>query len=69
MQVKGAFVAGLVVVLLLIPINRWLARCIEAASVGLMAHKDARIKATAELLRGVRQIKASAWEPPFVAHV
>ncbi|KAK9791817.1 hypothetical protein WJX73_008914 [Symbiochloris irregularis] len=68
-QVRGAFVAGLVVVLLLIPANRWLAKRIEAASVGMMAHKDLRIKATAELLRGIRQIKASAWEAPFLSQI
>ena len=68
-QVQAAFLAGLAVVLLLIPLNRWLALRIEAASSSMMGHKDARIKATSELLRGIRQIKAASWEPAFLAQV
>ena len=56
-------------VLLLIPINRALAGRIEAASVTMMAHKDARMRRTGELLRGIRQIKAAAWERCFVSRV
>lgn len=33
----------------------------------MMACKDARIKRMAELLTGIRQIKAAAWEPAFIA--
>lgn len=66
-QVKFAFIAGVAVVLLLIPLNKWLANRIEAASTIMMACKDARIKRMAELLTGIRQIKAAAWEPAFVA--
>ena len=65
-QVQEAFLAGLAVVLLLIPINRALAGRIEAASTTMMAHKDARMRRTGELLRGIRQIKAAAWERCFV---
>ncbi|EIE19385.1 P-loop containing nucleoside triphosphate hydrolase protein [Coccomyxa subellipsoidea C-169] len=68
-QVRVAFLAGLAVVLALIPINRWLARRIEAASAEMMGCKDARIRRTGELLRGIRQIKAAAWEPAFLARV
>lgn len=68
-QVRFAFVAGVGVVLLLIPVNRWLAGRIEAASGSMMACKDARIKRMAELLRGIRQIKAATWEPSFIAKV
>ncbi len=42
MQVKYAFLAGLAVVLLLVPINRWLALKIERASENMMAYKDVR---------------------------
>ena len=37
-----AFLAGLAVVLLLVPVNRWLALKIERASEDMMAYKDAR---------------------------
>ena len=42
LQVKYAFLAGLAVVLLLVPVNRWLALKIERASEDMMAFKDAR---------------------------
>lgn len=64
-----AFLGGLGVVLLLVPINKWLAKRIEAATNAKMAFKDLRVKRMGELLRGIHQIKASAWEPAFIAHV
>jgi ATP-binding cassette subfamily C (CFTR/MRP) protein 10 len=69
MQVRLAFLAGLAVVLVLIPVNRWLAVRIEAASGTMMECKDARIRRTDELLQGIRQIKAACWEPAFLARV
>lgn len=68
-QVRVAFLAGLAVVLALIPVNRWLARRIETASADMMGCKDARVRRTGELLRGIRQIKAAAWEPAFISRV
>ncbi|BDA43676.1 probable multidrug resistance-associated protein 7 [Coccomyxa sp. Obi] len=69
MQVRLAFLAGLAVVLALIPVNRWLATRIEAASAEMMECKDVRVRRTGELLRGIRQIKAAALEPAFLARV
>eukprot|EP00891_Asterochloris_glomerata_P003413 jgi/Astpho2/3413/e_gw1.00054.14.1_t len=68
-QVKYAFLAGLAVVLLLVPINRWLALKIQRASEDMMAYKDVRVKVLAELLRGIHQIKMCVWEQGFVAKV
>ncbi|KAL0053237.1 hypothetical protein WJX82_002974 [Trebouxia sp. C0006] len=68
-QVRYAFLAGLAVVVLLIPVNRWLAIKIEAASERMMAHKDARLQLMGELLRGIHQVKLSAWEPRFITKV
>jgi len=68
-QVRYAFLAGLAVVVLLIPVNRWLATKIEAASERMMAHKDARLQLMGELLRGIHQVKLSAWEPRFITKV
>ena len=68
-QVRYAFLAGLAVVALLIPVNRWLAVKIERASVRMMAHKDARLQVMAELLRGIYQVKLAAWEPRFIRKV
>ena len=64
-----AFLAGLAVVALLIPVNRWLAVKIEEASVRMMAHKDVRLQVMGELLRGIHQVKLSAWEPRFIRKV
>lgn len=69
LQVRYAFLAGLAVVVLLVPVNRWLATKIEAASERMMAHKDARLQLMGELLRGIHQVKLSAWEPRFITKV
>jgi ATP-binding cassette subfamily C (CFTR/MRP) protein 10 len=69
MQVQFAFLAGLGIVLLLIPINRVLAARIQEASVQMMAAKDARVLCMMQILRGIKQIKASAWELVFEGKV
>jgi ATP-binding cassette, subfamily C (CFTR/MRP), member 10 len=69
MQVRYAFLAGLAVVLLLFPVNRWIALRIQSASIEMMACKDNRIRVLGELLRGMQQIKISAWEACFVERV
>lgn len=56
-------------VVALIPVNRWLAQRIERASGSMMRHKDARVRAVSDLLRGMRQVKMAAWEACFVAKV
>lgn len=68
-QVGAAAAAGLAVVLLLIPLNRWLALKIQSTSNALMAAKDCRLKRMGELLSGIRQIKTAAWEPAFAERV
>ena len=69
LQVQWAFLAGLAVVIALIPLNRCLAGVIQRASQRMMAAKDERIRLIGELLHGIRQIKLAAWEPFFVAKV
>ena len=66
---KAAFLAGLVVVLLLTIATRWLGLRTDAAATTQMGFKDARVKAVGELLRGMHHIKAAAWEPVFVGQV
>lgn len=61
-QVQVAFVAGLAVVLLLVPVNRWLALKIGSLSETLMTHKDGRISATSEAVTAIRVVKFFAWE-------
>lgn len=66
---RYAFVAGVVVCVSLIPINRWLAQRIQAASQEMMGYKDARVRVMGECLKGMRGIKMMAWETVFVDKV
>ena len=68
-QVKTAFFGGMAVVLVFFPINYFLAKQIEAASEKMMKHQDSRVKRTGEMLRGMKQVKAAAWESCFVTFV
>jgi len=61
-QVQFAFLAGLVGVLLIIPLNKVIASAIIAASIKMMAAKDQRVTVIAEMLKGVKAVKAYAWE-------
>eukprot|EP00198_Chlamydomonas_reinhardtii_P000502 XP_001689837.1 predicted protein [Chlamydomonas reinhardtii] len=69
-QVRYAFLAGLVVSLLLVPANRLIAGAILAASQRMMRAKDVRVSVVSELLRAIRQVKAApVWQEYFVARV
>ncbi len=68
-QVQYAFVAGVLLCVLLIPVNRWLAQRIGAASSKMMSCKDARIQTMSELLRGIRAVKMLCWEGVFLQKV
>jgi len=72
-QVRLAFLAGVAVVLALIPLNRLLATRIGAATREMMVFKGARLAVVAELARGdgggAAAIKASGWEAAFGARV
>ncbi|XP_038198703.1 ATP-binding cassette sub-family C member 10 [Arvicola amphibius] len=61
-QVGMAFVAGLVLALLLVPVNKVIATRIMASNQEMLQHKDARVKLMTELLSGVRVIKFFGWE-------
>jgi len=68
-QVHFAFLAGLILVVLIIPLNKLIANGIQKASVRMMAAKDQRIAVIAELLKGMKVIKTSNWEEAFAARV
>lgn len=61
-QVQFAFLAGMVGVILVIPLNKALASGIQRASIIMMSAKDRRITTIAELLKGAKTIKAYGWE-------
>lgn len=65
LEVKFAFVAGLVVIILLIPVNKLIASKISVASQLMMKAKDERVRKMGEILTYIRTIKMYAWEDLF----
>ncbi|CAH7216168.1 Abcc10 [Phodopus roborovskii] len=61
-QVGMAFMAGLVLALLLVPVNKVIATRIMVSNQEMLGHKDARVKLMTELLNGIRVIKFFGWE-------
>ncbi|XP_029417476.1 multidrug resistance-associated protein 7 isoform X2 [Nannospalax galili] len=68
-QVGMAFMAGLVLALLLVPVNKVIATRIMASNQQMLQHKDARVKLMTELLSGIRVIKFFGWEQALGARV
>uniref|UniRef100_A0A8C8ZXC6 ATP-binding cassette sub-family C member 10 n=1 Tax=Prolemur simus TaxID=1328070 RepID=A0A8C8ZXC6_PROSS len=68
-QVGVAFVGGLILALLLVPVNKVIATRIMASNQEMLQHKDARVKLMAELLSGIRVIKFCGWEKALGARV
>ncbi|KAI9089508.1 hypothetical protein K1719_029113 [Acacia pycnantha] len=64
-QVKFAFVSGLAITILLIPVNKWISKLIANATEKMMKQKDERIRRTGELLTYIRTLKMHAWELLF----
>lgn len=69
-QILGPSVlAGLAVMLLMIPINGWIANRIKILQVNQMKYKDERVKLMNEVLSGIKVLKLYAWEPSFEKQV
>lgn len=65
-QVLGpAVLAGLSVMLLLIPINLKLSQVQGVIQKTMLGHKDSRTKLMNEIMQGIRVIRYFAWEPSF----
>ncbi|XP_059642397.1 ABC transporter C family member 13 isoform X2 [Cornus florida] len=64
-QVKYAFLSGITITILLIPVNKWIAECIASATKKMMEQKDERIRRTGELLTYIRTLKMYGWELLF----
>ncbi|KAL8042899.1 hypothetical protein ABFX02_09G082600 [Erythranthe guttata] len=64
-QVQFAFVSGVAITILLIPVNKWIANLIANATKNMMEQKDERIRKTAELLTYIRTLKMYGWELLF----
>ncbi|GAB5031367.1 multidrug resistance-associated protein 7 [Nannochloropsis oceanica] len=61
-EVSYAFIAGLVVLATMVPINAAIARAITRVSQRQMKYKDSRVQACDEMLHGIRTLKLLAWE-------
>ncbi|KAI7986989.1 ABC transporter C family member 13 [Camellia lanceoleosa] len=66
-QVKYAFLSGIAITILLIPVNRWIAKLIASATNKMMEQKDERIRRTGEILTYMRTLKMYAWELLFTS--
>ncbi|KAJ7951988.1 ABC transporter C family member 13 [Quillaja saponaria] len=64
-QVKFAFLSGIAISVLLIPVNKWIAKLIASATGKMMKQKDERIRRTGELLTYIRTLKMYGWELLF----
>ena len=54
---------------MLIPVNRWLANRIAASSAAMMAAKDVRLRAVADVIAAPRAVKCGRLEPLFAARI
>ncbi|XP_058497006.1 ATP-binding cassette sub-family C member 10 isoform X1 [Solea solea] len=69
LQVGLAFLGGLGVALLLVPLNKFLASRIISNNKHMLRHKDSRVKLMTEILFGIRVIKFYNWESHFTQRV
>ncbi|XP_015785719.1 multidrug resistance-associated protein 1 [Tetranychus urticae] len=60
---------GLLVMILLIPFNGYIASVSRNMQIKLMKQKDERVKFMNEILSGIKIIKFYAWEKSFLQHV
>ncbi|NWU26130.1 MRP7 protein, partial [Dyaphorophyia castanea] len=68
-QVGVAFLGGMGLALLLVPINKIIANCIMMNSKEMLKLKDTRVKLMTEFLCGIRVIKFYAWEKHFSTRI
>jgi len=64
-QVGWSMLAGLGVMLLMVPLNGWLARKMQVYQRELMTRKENRIKITDETIKSIKVLKLYAWESSF----
>ncbi|XP_067399217.1 ATP-binding cassette sub-family C member 10 isoform X2 [Emydura macquarii macquarii] len=68
-QVGVAFLGGLALALLLVPVNKVIANRIMENNKEMLKHKDTRVKLMTEFLCGMRVIKFYTWERHFSARI
>lgn len=61
--------AGLAVMIILIPVNGYIANRVKVLQIRQMKNKDERVKLMNEILSGIKVLKLYAWEPSFEEQV
>ncbi|XP_074501872.1 ATP-binding cassette sub-family C member 2 [Sebastes fasciatus] len=69
LELGPSVLAGLAVMLLMVPINGLLATKARKIQIENMKFKDKRLKIMNEVLNGIKILKLFAWEPSFQAQV
>ncbi|XP_050731824.1 ATP-binding cassette sub-family C member 10-like [Eriocheir sinensis] len=68
-QIGIAFLAGVAVTVVVVPVNKWLANRIGILSVEMMSYKDRRVGLMSEVLTMIRMVKFNAWEATFKSRI
>ncbi|XP_074036471.1 multidrug resistance-associated protein 1-like [Leptinotarsa decemlineata] len=68
-ELGPSVLAGLAVMIILIPLNGFIANKFETLQVRQMKNKDKRVKLMNEILNGIKVLKLYAWEPSFEKQV
>ncbi|XP_052851266.1 multidrug resistance-associated protein 1 isoform X5 [Drosophila gunungcola] len=68
-QLGPSVLAGLAVMIILIPVNGVVASRIKTYQIRQMKYKDERVKLMNEVLSGIKVLKLYAWEPSFEKQV
>uniref|UniRef100_UPI0037E8D390 ATP-binding cassette sub-family C member 2 n=1 Tax=Semicossyphus pulcher TaxID=241346 RepID=UPI0037E8D390 len=68
-ELGPSVLAGLAVMVLMVPINGWLATKARKLQIDNMKFKDKRLKIMNEILNGIKILKLYAWEPSFQTQV
>ncbi|XP_071455080.1 multidrug resistance-associated protein 1-like [Hetaerina americana] len=61
--------AGLTVMIVLIPLNGAIGSCLKSLQIKQMKNKDQRVMLMNEIFSGMKVLKLYAWEPPFVQKI
>ncbi|KAI1280800.1 Multidrug resistance-associated protein 1 [Halotydeus destructor] len=69
LELGWATMAGVVVMVVMIPLNGLVAKMTEKMQTKQMKRKDERVKAMNEILSGIKVIKLYAWEESFMSLV
>ncbi|XP_068141679.1 multidrug resistance-associated protein 1 isoform X2 [Drosophila tropicalis] len=69
LQLGPSVLAGLAVMIILIPVNGVIASRIKTYQIRQMKYKDERVKLMNEVLSGIKVLKLYAWEPSFEKQV